>query len=308
MNRSGVRRARTVAGKLAETLATLAMMLLLVSFEAHAAVHAIDDEGRTVTLPSPARRIISLAPHVTELLFAAGAGERIIATSRFSDYPPAALDIPRIGDSFAIDTERVLALKPDLIVVWLHGNSEAQLEQMRKLGIPVFSSEPRRLADIGATLRRFGTLTGNEAAAETAARRFERDVATLRERHAGRPIVRVFYQIAERPLLTINREHIIEDVLELCGARNIFAELGTLTPNVTAEAVAARDPEAIVTSADEPGNESSFAVWKRLTAMHATRKRNFIELHSDLISRQSPRIVEGAKTLCAELDRVRSRR
>ena len=275
---------------------------------ANAAVAAVDDEGRTITLASPARRIISLAPHVTELLFAAGAGDRIIATSRFSDYPPAALDIPRIGDSFVIDAERVLALKPDLIVVWLHGNSEGQLEQMRKLGIPVFSSEPRRLIHIGSTLRRFGTLTGNEAAAETAAQRFERDVATLRERYRGRPVVRVFYQIAERPLLTINREHLIADVLELCGARNVFSELGALTPNVTAEAVAARDPEAIITSAHEPGNESSFGIWKMLKAMHATRKRNFIELHSDLISRQSPRIVEGAKRLCEELDRVRARR
>ena len=287
---------------------TFAALTSCVASLTHAAVQSVDDEGRTISLVSPARRIISLAPHVTELLFAAGAGERIIATSRFSDYPAAALDIPRIGDSFVIDAERVLALKPDLIVVWLHGNSAGQVEQMRKLGIPVFSSEPRRLTDIGSTLRRFGTLTGQEVAAEAAARKFERDVAILRERYAGQPVVRVFYQIAERPLLTINREHLIADVLELCGARNVFAELSALTPNVTAEAVAARDPEAIVTSAHEPGNESSFGIWKKLTAMQATRKRNFIELHSDLISRQSPRIVEGAKTLCAELDRVRARR
>ena len=286
----------------------LAALMSCVAGPAHSTVSAVDDEGRMITLASPARRIISLAPHVTELLFAAGAGDRIVATTRFSDYPPAALDIPRIGDSFVIDAERVLALKPDLIVVWLHGNSEGQIEQMRKLGIPVFSSEPRRLAHIGSTLRRFGTLTGNEAAAETAAQAFERNVAALRERYRGRSVVRVFYQIAERPLLTINREHLIDDVLELCRARNVFSELGALTPNVTAEAVAARDPEAIVTSADEPGNKSSFSLWEKLTAMHATRKRNFIELQSDLISRQSPRIVEGAKRLCEELDRVRARR
>ena len=302
-------RVPTLAGELAAMLAaTLAVMLSLVSFPAPAAVDAVDDDRRTITLPAPARRIISLAPHVTELLFAAGAGDRIIGTSRYSDFPAAALDIPRIGDSFAIDAERVLALKPDLIVVWLHGNSEAQLEQIRKLGIPVFSSEPRRLADIGSTLRRFGSLTGTGATAETAARLFERDVAALRERYAGRPPVRVFYQIAERPLLTINREHIIDDVLALCGARNVFSELGVLTPNVTAEAVAARDPEAIVTSADEPGNQTSFGVWKKMTAMHATRKGNFIELRSDLISRQSSRIIEGAKRLCAELDGIRARR
>ena len=271
-------------------------------------ISVTDDAGTTVTLARPARRIISLAPHVTELLFASGAGSRIVGTTRYSDYPPAALDIPRIGDSFVVDTERVLRSKPDVIIVWLHGNADAQLDALKRLGIPVFSSEPRRLSDISSTIRRLGTLSGTESVAEPAAQDFERGVAALRARHAGRPPVRVFYQVAERPLLTINREHLIADVLQLCGATNVFGELPALTPAVTAEAVAARDPEAIVTSGGEPGNETGFALWSKLKTLTATRRHNFILLHSDLISRQSPRILDGAQQLCDALERVRRRR
>ena len=274
----------------------------------HAEIRVIDDSGQAIVLKQPARRIISLAPHVTELLFATGAGERIVGTTRYSDYPAAALNIPRIGDSFAVDSERVLQLKPDLIVVWLHGNSDAQLEQLKRLGLPVFSSEPRRLADIASTIRRFGLLTGNERVADDAARNFESQVASLRSTYAERSPVTVFYQVAERPLLTINREHIIDDVLTLCGARNVFAGLAGLTPSISAEAVVARDPEAIVTSGDEPGHATGFAGWAKLTTLRATRHHNFILLSSDTISRQSPRIVEGARMLCEEIEKVRRKR
>lgn len=273
-----------------------------------AEIRLADDGGQTIVLKQPAQRIISLAPHVTELLFAAGAGNRIVGTIRYSDYPPAALAIPRIGDSFVLDSERILSLKPDLIVVWLHGNSEGQLEQLRRLGLPVFSSEPRRLADISGTIRRFGILTGTEATAEPAAATFDQRVAALRARYAGRSAVPVFYQVSERPLLTINGEHLIDDVLRLCGGRNIFSELKSLTPMVSPEAVLAANPEAIVTSGGEPGNETGFATWARLPSLRATRRQNFVLLHSDTISRQSDRILDGAQTLCEQLERVRARR
>ena len=267
-----------------------------------------DDGGQTVVLQQPARRIISMAPHVTELLYAAGAGERIVGTIRYSDYPPSALAIPRIGDSFVLDSERILSLKPDLIIVWLHGNSQGQLDQLRRLGIPVFSSEPRRLADIAATLRAFGTLAGTPALAEAAAANFDRRVSALRSRFAGRPVVPVFYQIAERPLLTINREHIIDDVIRLCGGHNIFSSLGALTPMVSPEAVLAANPEAIVTSGGEAGNATGFVIWSKLPSLLATQRRNFVLLNSDTISRQSDRILDGAQTLCDELEKVRGRR
>ena len=166
----------------------------------------------------------------------------------------------------------------------------------------------RRLADIAGTIRRFGRLAGTEGAADAAATAFENRVAALRTRYAGRPAVPVFYQIAQRPLLTINREHLIDDVLRLCGGVNVFAGLQALTPMVSPEAVLAADPEAIVAAGGEAGNETGFATWKRLPGMLAVRRNNFIMLHSDTISRQSARIVEGAGALCDQLERVRAKR
>jgi iron complex transport system substrate-binding protein len=275
---------------------------------ASAAVSVTDDDGATIALAAPARRIISLAPHVTELLFAAGAGDRIVGTVRYSDHPPAASAIPRIGDSFNVDSERIVGLKPELMIVWLHGNPEAQLERLRRLGIPVFASEPRRLADIASTIRRFGQLAGTDAVAAQSARAFGEAIDALRTRYASRPAVRVFYQVAERPLLTVNGRHLIDDVIRLCGGVNDFAELRPLTPEVSAEAVLAADPEAIVTAGGEAGNATGFALWSRLTTMTAARRGNFILLHSDTISRQSDRILDGARELCAKLEEARARR
>jgi len=275
---------------------------------ATAEIVVVDDDGKAIVLRQPARRIISLAPHVTELLYAAGAGGALAGASRYSDYPPAALAVPRIGDSFALDAERILSLRPDLVIVWLHGNPEGQLDQLRRLGLPVFSSEPRRLSDIPSTIRRFGVLAGTETAAEAAAAAFERRVAALRTRHSGRPPVPVFYQISERPLLTINRRHIIDDVLRLCGGVNVFAGLDALTPMVSPEAVLAANPEAIVTAGGEAGNEAGFALWSKLPSLLATQRGNFVMIHSDTISRQSDRILDGGAALCEQLEMVRARR
>ena len=289
-------------------VALICAAAIALAASARADIRVTDDAAEVIALTRPAARIISLAPHVTELLFAAGAGSHIVGATRYSDYPPAAQSIPRIGDSFVVDSERILALKPELIVVWLHGNSAAQLDQLRRLGIPVFSSEPRALGDISATIRRFGTLAGTESTAEPAAVAFDRRVAALRARYARRPPVRAFYQVAERPLLTINGKHLIDDVLRLCGATNVFGELPALTPSISAEAVAVRDPEAIITAGGEPGNEAGFALWTRLRTLTATRRGNFILLDSDMISRQSPRILDGAERLCDALENVRSKR
>jgi iron complex transport system substrate-binding protein len=206
------------------------------------------------------------------------------------------------------DSERALALRPDLMIVWLHGNPEGQLDKLRRLGIPIFSSEPRTLAGIASTIRRFGALAGTGAVAEEAALAFESRVAALRARYASRPPVRVFYQVAERPLLTISGAHLIDDVIRLCGGVNVFAALRTLVPAVTPEAVVAANPEAIVTAGGESGNETGFGRWKQLRTLTATQRDNFILLHSDTISRQSDRVLDGATGLCERLESVRARR
>lgn len=211
-------------------------------------VTARDDAGNTVTLPAPAQRVISLAPHATELVYAAGGGAKLVGTVTYSDYPPAAQAIPRVGDNKALDLERIAALKPDLIVVWRHGNAERQTDALRALRIPLFFSEPKHLDDVSSSLRRLGTLLGTQPAADAAAAAYTRDIAALRARYAARTPVTMFFQVWDRPLMTLNGAHLINDVIELCGGRNVFASLKPLVPTVTDEAVLAANPEAIVTT------------------------------------------------------------
>ena len=282
----------------------------LVACVASALAHpvvVVDDAGRTVRLAAPARRIVSLAPNITETLFAAGAGPFIVGTTRFSDDPDAARRIPRIGDQGMLDLERIVALKPDLIVAWLHGTSERQLANVRALAIPVYESEPRTLADITRAIGNLGALAGTDAIARRAAASYQSRLDALRKRYSNRPVVPVFYQVWGRPLLTVNGRQIISDAIRVCGGSNVFAQAPWLVPSVAAEAVVAADPEAIVASTDAKGQDA-LDDWRKLTHLRATRQGNLILLRTKALEIQSPRILEGTAMLCDELDRVRAKR
>lgn len=277
-----------------------------------AAVSVIDDAGHTVTLAQPARRVLTLSPHTTELVFAAGGGDRIVGTVAYSDYPPAARDIPRVGDNRAFDLERIAAMKPDLAVVWRHGNAQGQLAALAKLGIPVFYSDPRRLDQLPLTLERLGILIGTADEARREAANYRQRLATLRHTYAGRSPVVVFYQVWEQPLMTLNGEHMVSDVMAACGGRNLFAAETLLVPTVSTEAVVAGNPEAIVTASMGATQSSRPLVdlqhWKRWSGMTAVQRHNLFTIDGDLINRQGPRILEAAETLCKQLDTARSRR
>lgn len=286
----------------------LAMALLSGATAATAEVNLTDDHARVVTLPRPAQRILSLAPHVTELLFAAGAGGKIVGAVEYSNYPEPAKSIPRIGNNLQLDLERIVSLKPDLIVVWLHGNAQRQLDKLLTLGIPVFYNEPHRLPDIARAIEQFGRLAGTEAVALPVARAFSARESELRARYAGRSPVRVFYQIWERPLMTINGNQIINDVITLCGGQNVFADLKPLVPPVSIEAVLAADPEAIGTAIIDTNRQNELENWKQWPHLTATARNNFFLVPTDLISRHTPRILDGAQQICEQLDLARSRR
>jgi len=211
--------------------------LLAATLPAQAAISVIDDTGATVTVPRPVQRVISLAPHATELLFAAGGGARIVGTVAYSDYPSSARDIPHVGDNRALDLERIAALKPDLVVVWRHGNAQKQTDRLRALGIPLYFSEPHRLADIPRSIEVLGTLLDTRASAHDAAQQFRQQADALRHRYASRPPVTVFFQVWEQPLMTLNGQHVFTDMLALCGGRNVFAGEPLLVPTVSTEAV-----------------------------------------------------------------------
>jgi len=286
----------------------LATTLVLCSATASAEIRLVDDNGQTVVLRQPAQRIVSLAPHVTELLYAAGAGERIVGAVEYSNYPEAAKKISRIGDNVQLDLERIVALEPDLIVVWLHGNAQRQLDKLKKLGIPVFYNEPHRLGDIARSLEQFGRLAGTEVVAARAASAFAAREAELRARYAGRAPVRVFYQIWQRPLMTVNGEHLISDVIRLCGGQNVFSDLKPLVPVVSIEAVLEADPEAIGTAIIDAKAQDGLEGWTKWPRLTATVHDNFFLIPTDLISRLAPRILEGAQQMCEHLDAARARR
>lgn len=289
----------------------LAATLVATALHAHAGITVTDDTGAALTLPAPAQRVISLAPHVTELLYAAGGGAKMVGAVSYSDYPPAAKQLPRVGDNKALDLERIVALKPDLIVVWRHGNAQRQLDRLRELHIPLFFSEPHRLDDVAVSLSKLGQLLGTSSTADAAAAAYRQDIASLRAQYAKRAPVSVFYQVWDQPLMTLNGEHMVSDVIELCGGRNVFAKLQPLVPTVSTEAVLAANPEAIVTAA--PGATrpdttlpqlSAWRAWPRLSAV---ANNNLFAIDGDLINRPAPRIAQGAKQMCEDLELARSR-
>lgn len=277
---------------------------VLVSFLAAAraaSVNAIDDTGRKLTLPHVPQKIVSIAPGATEMLFAAGAGSRVIATVEFSDEPAAAREVPRIGDSNAIDMERVVALKPDVIVIWEGGNNIGQVAQLERLGIPLYRERVTRLADLAPSLRRLGALADTRDAAEKSARDVETRLAALGKRFGGRAPITVLLQVWNRPIYTVGGTQMMSDSLRLCGGRNIFADLKTPGPAVDVEAIIARNPQAIVAVAP-PGTANEWlAEWKRFSTLAAVKNGALIPFEDQRLSRLGPSAVGGTEALCEAL-------
>ena len=285
------------------------ILACLLSAAAHAApIDLQDDLGHPVHLDAPARRIVSLAPHVTELIYAAGAGEAMVAAVQYSDYPPAAKALPSVGSYTQADLEAVVAQRPDLVIGWRSGNPPTQIDRLRALGIPVYVSEPRELASVAHVLRQIGRLAGTEAAANAAADAFDARVQALRTRYASLAPVGVFYQIWDRPLMTVNDEHLISKVIRLCGGRNVFASLELLAPKIGTEAVLVADPETIVASGMGDARPEWLDAWRQWPQLTAVKQDNLFFIPPELIQRHTPRILDGAERLCQQLDTARQRR
>ena len=284
--------------------------LLMATFACAAAAHAAsvsvrDDAGHDVTLAAPATRVISLAPHLTELAFAAGGGAAVKAVIRYSDFPAEAKTLPVVGDAFTLDIEAIARAKPELVLVWGSGLNERHKTRLRSLGLTLYESEIRDAAGIAATLRKVGTLLGSSASAEAAARNFEADWRGLRDRYAGRPPLRVFWQLWSQPLMTVNDTHGIGQAIALCGGVNLFGALPLLTPTVSLEAAVAADPQLIAASGRNVDATHEFERWQRFGQVDAVRRRQFAFIDGDLIGRMGPRFVAGTRALCEAIDRAR---
>lgn len=285
---------------------TLLAVYLLAAFLAAplgaAPLRITDDSGSTLLFTTPPQRIISLAPNLTELAYAAGLGGKLVAVTAYSDYPPEAKHLPLVGDAFRLDWERLLALKPNLVLGWQSGLSARDRAMFGKLGIKLLVLEPHRLQDIPDTVRALGRLAESPVQAETAARDLEQQQQALARRYAQRPEVRVWLQVAAAPLLTVNGRHILSDVLRLCGARNVFADQPLLTAAVSVEALVAARPQLLLALADGPQQETAIRRdWARLAPGVPT---GF--LSPDLLSRAGPRLLQGAASVCRQVEQVRS--
>ncbi|WP_426110918.1 cobalamin-binding protein [Massilia sp. PWRC2] len=291
-----------------QLLALGAALALAASAPAAAGVSVIDDAGLRVTVATPARRVIALAPHITELLFAAGGGSQVVGAMNYSDYPAAARTVPLVGSDTQIDLERLIALKPDLLVVWQSGNTARQIEQLKQLGIPLFFSEPRTFEQVATSIERLGALLGTAPQAAREAGRFRASIAQLKARYAGRAPVRVFYQVWDKPIYTLSDAHIISDAFATCGARNVFGALPVTAPSVGIEAVLQQDPEVIIGGVQRDADDRGIAMWQPYQRLLAVRRANLFRIDGVLLTRPGPRLALGTAQLCENIALARQRR
>jgi iron complex transport system substrate-binding protein len=266
------------------------------------AVAVTDDRGQRVTLPAPAQRVIALSPSLTELVFAAGGGNRLAGVAEHSNHPEAARSLPRIGDALSFQLERLLALDPDLILAWQQGNNPRQLERLAALGIPIYYSQINRLDDVATTLERIGVLLASPGKA--AAEAFRRRLEALRPASAAP--VRVLYQVWSQPLMTVNGRHVISDLIARCGGVNVFAAESALVPQVGVEAAIAAAPEAIIAAGTAgAAGAGPLEPWRRYPVIPAVAHGFLFLVDGDAISRPGPRLLDAGVEICRQLDRVR---
>ena len=281
-----------------------AVLLSAITADANM-IEVVDDISRTVTLKRPATRIVSLAPHITENLFAAGIGHRVVGAVNYSDYPDEARGIPRVGGYDNFDIETILSLQPDLVVAWKEGNQFQQVESLMKLGLTVFVNEPNRLEDVAADIVRFGIVGGREDEARAVAQEFIAGLSRLRNEYSGLEKVTVFYQVWPNPLITVTDRQIIGNIIRLCGGSNIFAGLDTPTPQVGKEAVLAENPDIIIASGMNEARPDWLDEWRQWSFLNAARYGNLFFINPDIIQRHTSRILLGSRQLCEILEQAR---
>ena len=282
------------------------VIAVLASVTARAEIRFDDALGRTQVLKAPAQRVVSLAPHITEVVYAAGAGDQLVGAVSYSDYPAAALDVPRIGSYNSISLESLVALKPDLVLAWRSGNGEEVIRRIESLGITVHVSEPRTLEDVAVSLRKVGVLTGNTDQAEAAAKEFMQRLEQLHTAYSTQRPIRVYYQIWNEPLMTLNGDHLISDVVRLCGGTNVFSDALALVSRISVESVIGVDPDVIVASGMDQARPEWLDDWLQWTSMRAVANEQLYFVPPDILQRHTPRIIDGATQLCEKMALARA--
>jgi iron complex transport system substrate-binding protein len=269
------------------------------------AITVLDFSGREVTLDQPAKRIVALAPHIVENLYSAGAGDKLVGVVSYSNFPDEAKNVPEVGTYNAFSLEQVLALNPDLVVMWGSGNGMQTLSTFEALGIPVYVSELRQLSDVPKSIRNLSQLAGTPAIGEAEASRIETELNALQRRYGEKRSLSVLYQIWNDPLQTVNGEHLISEIIALCGGHNVFGDASSLAPRVSIESVLLRDPDAIVASGMGEARPEWLDQWRAYPSLTAVADEALFFVNPDHLQRPSARIVLGAQSLCQQLDQIR---
>lgn len=282
-------------------------LIALLSVSVHAGIQVVDASGTTLTLSAPAKKIVTLAPHLTELVYSAGAGHQLAGVISHSDFPPQAARLPVIGSYDKINYEAIIALQPDIIFAWKSGSGEATIKRLRQLGFTVYVSEFRVIADIAAGIRDMGVLTGHQSDANLAADRFLQEYKQLVSSNQHKRPVKVFYQLWHQPVMTVNKAHTISDALQVCRGENIFAEAIPLVPKVNVETVIRRNPEVIIAAGEGAERPAWLDDWRQWNDITAVKINGLYAVHPDLMHRQTVRILDGISKLCQVLDEARKK-
>lgn len=289
-------------------LQVVGIALVCTVFSANAEIVVTDDLGRKVVLEKPARRIVALAPHIVENLYSAGAGDWLVGAVDYCDYPEAAKKIPRVGAISAYSLEAIVALKPDLVVMWNSGLGGKVLPKFLELGLTVYANDPQTLDDIPRSLRDFGVLAGAPEQGEKAAAEFSARLQKLRQNHSARQPLSVLYQVWNQPLQTLNNDHIISDIIQLCGGTNAFGDAASIAPIISIESVITRNPDLILASGMGEEKPEWLDDWKKYTGLTAVKNADLYFVPPDIIQRHTVRILDGAERVCAALAVARGKR
>lgn len=268
-------------------------------------IQVTDDDGIQHTFKQPVQRIVSLMPHATELLFEVGAEDKIVGAVKYSDYPEAAKDIPRVGGYSALNIEAIVALQPDILIAWPEGNRNRELDRLKALGLPILVSDPREFSDIESALSVYGKITGNNAQAEKARSAFTHKLNYLRDRYSQQEKVSVFYQVWNAPLMTQNGNTFISRAIEVCGGVNIFADLPMTNPQVSIESILVQDPQVIVASGMGQARPEWLDDWRQYKTLQAVQKQQLFHILPELFQRPTSRFLMGTEQLCEAMQKAR---
>jgi iron complex transport system substrate-binding protein len=293
---------------LAAAFALVVLFCAAMPAAADTGITVTDDFGHRVMIRHPPLRVVSLSPAANAMLLAAGASNQLVATIEYSGQSAYEQRVTKIGTVAAIDMERLIALRPDVVIVWPDGNNPAQIATIERLGLPVYRQEAVTLDGIADSLRRLGELTGTGGVADREARSLQTRLATLRKEYANASHApTVFLEVWDRPLYTVGGKELMSDALQVCGARNIFADLPQRAPAIGTEAVIARNPDIIIAAAPPGGGASWLAQWRRFPSLRAVRSGKLMTFDDQRLSGLGPGVIDATAGLCGKIAALVSR-